>query len=342
MEKCKNISVVIPAYNATDSILRCIDSINRGTLKPYEIIVVDDASTDDTKQVVENTFSSDKQVRVIKNPSNRGPAHARNKGVSVANGNYILFVDSDTEANNKLLEHYNRHCDAYDAIVGIYNEVPINDTACAWYKSLFYYFMLGKPDGAVEYDQFSASCAGIKKDIFERLGGYDEWFKPGCDLENEELGYRITKAGYSMVLMPDMQVQHEFPNFPRMAKTFFIRTALWVEMFCVRRQFASVGGTKGMGVASLSLLVSAPLFIFGLFNIYFCFGALVFFAIFLKSYVPFYIFVLDKKPSQIFNMFFLSIIFTNIVALGSLWGLAKVVFRKSAIYQKFATNTTHI
>ena len=81
--------------------------------------------------------------------------------------------------------------------------------------------------------------------------------------------------------------------------------------------------------------MSTIFFILGFFSSYLWLLAIFFLVIFLKSYISFYMFVVSKKPKLIFQIFSLSIVFTNVVALGSLWGLTKVVLGKSDIYKKF-------
>jgi glycosyltransferase involved in cell wall biosynthesis len=89
------VSVIIPAYNRASTIIRAIDSVLNQTYKIFEIIIVDDGSLDNTKQLVESI--KDKRMVYIKHPRNEGGAAARNTGIKVAKGQYIAFLDSDDE-----------------------------------------------------------------------------------------------------------------------------------------------------------------------------------------------------------------------------------------------------
>lgn len=89
------VSIVLPTYNRADMILRALHSIFRQTYTDYEIIVVDDGSTDGTEAVV--TAIEDYRIRYIPLPENRGAAHARNVGIQEARYDYIAFLDSDDE-----------------------------------------------------------------------------------------------------------------------------------------------------------------------------------------------------------------------------------------------------
>ncbi len=85
------ISVVIPAYNASASIAKAIASCMQQTMQPHEIIVVDDASTDNTCDVV----AQYKAVKLLRQSTNQGPSAARNRGINEATGDVIAFLDSD-------------------------------------------------------------------------------------------------------------------------------------------------------------------------------------------------------------------------------------------------------
>ncbi|PIN84651.1 MAG: hypothetical protein COV47_06330, partial [Candidatus Diapherotrites archaeon CG11_big_fil_rev_8_21_14_0_20_37_9] len=95
-----DISVVIPAYNAESTILPCIESIQRQTLQPKEIIVVDDGSTDLTSRLV----ASHKPKVVLLSQNNSGAPKARNRGAKLATGRYVIFLDSDILAKPRMLE----------------------------------------------------------------------------------------------------------------------------------------------------------------------------------------------------------------------------------------------
>ena len=89
------VSVVIPTYNRADLVGRAIQSVLDQTYRNFEIIVIDDASTDDTQHVVESF--TDKRIRFIKHHENSGGPAARNSGIRAARGEYVAFLDSDDE-----------------------------------------------------------------------------------------------------------------------------------------------------------------------------------------------------------------------------------------------------
>jgi len=87
------ISVVIPTYNRERTIKRCLESVFKQTFPPYEVVVIDDCSTDNTAEIVKTFF--DERLRFIRMPKNRGAQAARNLGIVEAKGEWIAFQDSD-------------------------------------------------------------------------------------------------------------------------------------------------------------------------------------------------------------------------------------------------------
>jgi len=86
-------SVIVPVYNRQNFIGQCIQSLLNQTIDDYEIIVIDDGSTDATKEILRQ-FNNPK-IKIIFNEQNKGPAYARNRGIEISLGDYIAFSDSD-------------------------------------------------------------------------------------------------------------------------------------------------------------------------------------------------------------------------------------------------------
>jgi hypothetical protein len=88
------VSVIIPVYNTEAYVKRCLDSITSQTYKNLEIIVVDDGSLDQSGKICEECASQDRRIKLI-HKVNEGSGYARNAGIDIANGEYILLADSD-------------------------------------------------------------------------------------------------------------------------------------------------------------------------------------------------------------------------------------------------------
>lgn len=89
------ISVIIPVYNVEDYLHVCLNSVLKQSYEDFEIICVDDASTDSSPEILEYFTQKDSRVKILKNDSNRGPGFSRNRGLDVAEGKYISFLDGD-------------------------------------------------------------------------------------------------------------------------------------------------------------------------------------------------------------------------------------------------------
>lgn len=88
------ISVIVPVYNAQDYVERCVRSLMKQTYQNLEIILIDDGSTDDSLDICGKLKMEDGRIRVFSQP-NRGVGAVRNLGLSLAQGAYLAFVDSD-------------------------------------------------------------------------------------------------------------------------------------------------------------------------------------------------------------------------------------------------------
>ncbi len=108
------ISVIIPVYNAEKTIAKCIDSVIAQTYQEFEILLIDDGSTDAGGEICKRYAESDNRVRYIKK-DNGGVSSARNKGIDKAKGEYITFIDSDDWFETDTLETLIVNANKYNA-----------------------------------------------------------------------------------------------------------------------------------------------------------------------------------------------------------------------------------
>ena len=99
-----SVSVVIPTYNRAHRVEKAIRSVQAQTYPDFEIIVVDDGSTDNTDSVMDRLIKEDSRIRFMKQPVNRGAQAARNRGIRESRGEWIAFLDSDDQWLPKGLE----------------------------------------------------------------------------------------------------------------------------------------------------------------------------------------------------------------------------------------------
>lgn len=122
------ISVIIPVYNVEIYIKKCIDSVLNQTFQNFEIILIDDGSTDNSGRICNEYVLKDNRIKVI-HKNNAGLSAARNKGIDVSSGNYICFLDSDDWYSNNALEEFINLVINYNAdisIIDIFNTIDDN------------------------------------------------------------------------------------------------------------------------------------------------------------------------------------------------------------------------
>src|SRR3712207_2156595 len=105
------VSVIIPAYNAADYLVRALDSALVQTMPNLEVIVVDDASSDATLELARNTAAHDPRVRLLHNEHNQGLARSRNRAMRVSRGEWVALLDSGDESSAERLEQMLRVAD---------------------------------------------------------------------------------------------------------------------------------------------------------------------------------------------------------------------------------------
>ncbi|MBF0466526.1 MAG: glycosyltransferase [Nitrospirae bacterium] len=196
-------SVIVPAFNAEKTIKDCVTALTEQSFskEDYEIIVVDDGSTDKTGEIVQTL-----PVRYVSKP-NGGPASARNLGASEAKGEIILFTDSDCVATSEWLgEMLKPFSDSeVKAVKGAYR-TPLKSLTARFAQIEFEerYEMLKK---APSIDMIDTYSAAFLKDVFDSAGGFDESF-PVANNEDTELSYKLSSMGLKMVFNPDAIVNH--------------------------------------------------------------------------------------------------------------------------------------
>ena len=113
------VSIIVPVYNTAPYLERCLDSAINQTLKDIEIICINDASTDNSLEILNKYAKKDKRIKVVDLKRNRGLSNARNVGISVASGEFIGFLDSDDFIDLGWYENLYNQSKDYDFIRGV-------------------------------------------------------------------------------------------------------------------------------------------------------------------------------------------------------------------------------
>ncbi len=241
------ISIIIPTYNSERFMPNLLDSIFKTDVEDMEVIIVDDCSTDNTVKI-----AKEYPVRVLQLEANSGPAKARNRGVKEAKGDIIFFLDADVivmDGTVKEAKGYFDNNPSSNCVIGICTKEPLNKGFVPRYMALFEYIHL-KGSEADKVSVFSPRCGAVRKDFFEKIGGYNETYR-GADVEDFELARRINK-GDDIILNRRMIVKHQFANFKQAIRIYFRRAVMWVHLFIKEKRFDNAGpSVPSNGIAAI-------------------------------------------------------------------------------------------
>jgi GT2 family glycosyltransferase len=212
------VSIVIPVYNGWMYLYQCLRSVLEQTADiPYEVIIVDDGSTDEISSLLDRVSS----VRVLRNGRNEGFVESCNRGAREAAGEYVLFLNNDTLVTSGWLESMVVLADR-DPSVGIVGAKLVcpdgslqEAGGIVWNSSTFQASNYGRGDnpGKWEYnyvkdvDYCSGACLLVRSAVLRRLGYFDGRYAPGY-FEDTDLAFRAREIGFRTVYQPRAQVIH--------------------------------------------------------------------------------------------------------------------------------------
>ncbi|MBN1655613.1 MAG: glycosyltransferase family 2 protein [Deltaproteobacteria bacterium] len=236
-------SVIIPTYNSAATLKILLDSLAKQTISDHEVIVVDDASNDDTA-----TIAASYQVKYLRLETNQGPAAARNHGAREAAGQWFVFTDADTVFEPDTLQSIQKAVDASDAaaLFGSYSGEPANSGFLPSYKALWDQYAIDMTLQKDQRDLYPSNSwlprpGVVRREAFHAIGGFDTRFK-GPDLEDMEFGYRLFDARYAIYYTPHIHILHHYPrDFFTEQSRFFRRCVLWMRMTLRRKRLDSYG-----------------------------------------------------------------------------------------------------
>lgn len=198
------ISAITPVYNGGYPFVCCLLAMSRSEFTDWELIVVDDGSTDESAEIARQ-FGA----KVIRTKGKEGPGAARNLGAKIAEGEYLCFIDADCEVRHDaiaLLAEKLKSKSKIDALFGSYDDAPKATNFIAQYKNLMHHYV--HQQGSEDATTFWSGFGVVKRELFLKLGGFDIERYPRPSIEDIELGYRIKQAGSKIYLAKELQVKH--------------------------------------------------------------------------------------------------------------------------------------
>jgi GT2 family glycosyltransferase len=195
------ISVVIPTFNRLESLRQVLAALARQTIDParFEVVVVSDGSSDGTNEYLAGPTPL---PLVTACQANGGPASARNRGIELARGRLVLFIDDDVVASPTLVEeHVRTHGDSVDTVVigPMLNSSDVDYTPwVVWEQAMLYKQYNAMDAGAYKptFRQFYTGNASVPRDLLVRSGGFDLSLRRAEDVE---LAYRLSLLGVTFV-----------------------------------------------------------------------------------------------------------------------------------------------
>jgi glycosyltransferase involved in cell wall biosynthesis len=209
------VSIVVPCYNQAHFLDEVLQSVVEQTYTHWECIIVNDGSPDKTEQIAKNWLEKDARFKYLYK-ENGGLSSARNSGIKISNGEFILPLDSDDILHQDYLKKLIPELikDQSLAIVSCYRKFFINDISNIIYE----HTPRGRSYHSLLYENILMPCSLYRKKCWEEVGGYDESMKKG--FEDWEFWIAITKRGW------EFKIVEEFLFFYRKSQNSMLTDTL--------------------------------------------------------------------------------------------------------------------
>lgn len=220
-------SVIVSAYNRLEALKMCLKALLNQTieLNKYEIILVDDCSTDGTKDYIESIIHTEQpNIKYIRHPVNQGLAAARNSGILSVSGEYIIFLDCDiipeSDFIEKILFYHAQYPDDKIVVIGnlsFYKNLTDNNNIAYFAQSRYLGFRTKREMAKIDYSNlssryFAGGIASMPYSTVKEVGLFDSTFKYYGG-EDTDYGIRLGNHGVRLIFGASVKAYHNDPVF---------------------------------------------------------------------------------------------------------------------------------
>jgi GT2 family glycosyltransferase len=236
-------------FNGEDTIRECLEHVYASGFGDYEVIVVDDRSTDQTERIVRSF-----PCQFLSARENSGPGAARNLGAARATGRFLYFLDADVlvspDTFAQTMEGFSSRPE-YSAMFGSFEKNTGPDNFVSMYKNLLHHYT--HQTSNEEASTFCGGLGAIRRDAFVEVGGFNTVWRY---MEDIEIGYRLQRAGHRIWLNKRLQWSIHLKRYTlaRLIQSDVVGRAIpWTRIMLETRMFRNDLNTRGHNVASVPI-----------------------------------------------------------------------------------------
>ncbi|MEM3578196.1 MAG: glycosyltransferase family 2 protein [Candidatus Bathyarchaeia archaeon] len=206
------VTVIILNYNGASYVKRCLGSVLWNSYPNFEVLFIDNNSTDGSANLAEKLFGSNPRLTIIRNAKNLGFSVGNNIGFERSKAKYVIVLNNDTEVQKNFIETLVRVAESDESIGSVGCKIVQSDGSVRYGPKYMAYGLIVHARQRQTYEKFTVNlancgCAALyRKSVIDKIGGFDPLF--WADWEDHDLGYRINLAGYKSVYTPETMVLH--------------------------------------------------------------------------------------------------------------------------------------
>ncbi len=237
------ISIITQNYNGEKYLKTFLESVCNSSFRNFELILVDDASTDKSVEIIKNFQKKDKRIKLFLNKKNLGAAASRNRAIKKAKGEIIVFVDNDTKLRKNSIEELvkpllkNKEIGASQALLLDFEKRDLIQMAggllipqTLWLIPFYQWQKYSNIKNELTQKNIVAisACLAVKRGVIDKVVGFDE--KEAVYTEDLDFSFRIWLSGFKIVLAPKSIVYHHTKSFEERKNMFATKRKIYFHL----------------------------------------------------------------------------------------------------------------